>query len=114
MRTFDDSADVVRTMLQLRADQDMLFGVPLGRGYGWDIILVLFIADAEGRELTGRQAIIRAGVAFEAGKRWLSYIANAGIVLGDGELDPDVVVTLAPYAVSRIEEYVGHIQISRH
>lgn len=102
------SANLARAILGLRGAREVVLGIPASGTRAWDVILVLYLADAEGRRLTGREAIVESGAGFEAGRRWLSYLSQAGIVVGDGHLNEDVIVTLAPHAVTRMEEFIDH------
>lgn len=86
MTGFDDSARYARNMLALRAEQDSLLGVLLRGTIAWDILLVLYVADAEGKRITGRKALKTSGARLEAGKRWLSFLSSEGLVIGDSEL----------------------------
>ena len=102
------SANLARAILDSRGAREGVLGTPASSTRAWDIILVLYLADAEGRRLTGREAIVESGTSYEAGRRWLSYLSRTGIVVGDGDLNENVLVTLAPHAVSQMEDFIDH------
>ncbi len=111
MNSFDGSALYAREMLARRAEQDTMFEVALRGTRAWDILLTLYVADAEGRQLTGRQVLLESNIRLEPGKRWLSLLSTEGLVIGDGELAIDVIVTIAPYAVTQLESYIERCRL---
>ena len=106
MPTFDVTATYARDMLARRAEQDTLFGIPLRGTIAWDILLVLFVADAEGRSFTGRQAVEEAGGSLEVGKRWLAYLVQEGLVIRRGIANLEAIVTIAPSSITKLEGFV--------
>lgn len=109
MGCLDDSARLAKIMLALRVEQDTVLGMPIARTYAWDIVLVLYVADAEGRSLTGREAISASGTALEVGCRYLNYLASGGIIIGEDRIDPDQPITLAPAVLTHLEGYLSSV-----
>ena len=97
------SARLARLALCTRSEQRSLFGAGVSESDGWEVILVLFIADAEGRRFTVEQVIAEMGGEPEATKRRIAHLSHAGIIVGDGHCRIGDVVTLAPEAVTKVE-----------
>ncbi len=106
MARLDGSVAYARDMLSRRAEQDSLFDAPLRATMAWDILLLLYVADAEGRRIVGREAIEAVGARAEAGQRWLALLKAQGLVIGSDEPSTDTVVTIAPHAVTGLETYI--------
>ena len=97
------SARLARLALLTRSEQRSLFGFGVSESDGWEVILVLFIADAEGRRVTVGQVIAELGGEPEAIKRRIAHLSHLGIIVGDGTGQIGDVVTLAPEAVTNVE-----------
>lgn len=103
------SARLAKFELAMRRQRRLVFGDNVSPPGGWDIIIVLYIADTEGERLTVRETIERTGGCPEVGKRWVAHLSRTGVVVGDGYGRVDDVVTLAPETITRIEEMIDHI-----
>lgn len=80
-----------------------LFGEP-----AWDLLLALFIAHEEGRELSVAEACKAAGVGSRAGRTWLAKLEDAGLIaLGQGKGDRrQGSVGLTQDGLERLSEYL--------
>lgn len=102
----DDTTRLVETMVALRRSRPARFPSDLFKGdLGWDIVLALFVADANSVRVTARDVISQAGGNLESGERWMSYLSRQDLVAGDGTGRPDDVVTLTPSAIQAVEEW---------
>jgi hypothetical protein len=72
----------------------------------WNFLLSLFLADSRGERLTGRGLITQEGCSAEVGRRWLIYLTHIEYVLGDGDGNLDVPLTLTPDCLNRVEEWL--------
>ncbi len=97
------SARLARLVLLTRLEQRSLFGAGVSESDGWEVILVLFIADAEGRRFTVGEVIEELGGEPEATRRRISHLSHSGVIVGDGTGRLGDVVTLAPEAVTNVE-----------
>jgi hypothetical protein len=82
-----------------------LFGEP-----GWDLLLDLYVARAEGRSVSTSSACIGAAVPQTTGLRWLTILEEMGLLLrtpsaGDERMR---MVTLADEAFTRMTELFRH------
>ena len=75
---------------------------------GWDMLLDLFVADAQGRRLTGRDLARNCGARISAATRWLLYLNKSGLVIGDGKGDLDDVLSLSGSGMAHMEQLLAH------
>ena len=99
----DELADIARAMLAFRRIRPRELPNGLFSETGWEFLLELFIADADGKRLTGHMVVERSGTSAEAASRWLMHLSAEGLVIGDGSGDLDDTLTLAPSALAHIE-----------
>ncbi|WP_375381942.1 hypothetical protein [uncultured Sphingomonas sp.] len=98
------SAKLARLALLLRSEQRSVFGSGVSTSDGWDVILILFIADADGRRFTVGEVVARAEGEPEATRRRIAHLSHTGVVVGDGSGHMDDVITLAPIALTDVED----------
>lgn len=102
----DDTTRLIKTMVELRRSRPPRFPHSLfGGELAWDMLLELFLADAEGERLIARQLIRRGGGDLRTGERWLAYLIAERLVAREGSGQIDDVVTPTPEAVQAIEEW---------
>lgn len=101
----DRLSEVARTVLAHRRLRATLLPADLFGEWGWDALLDLFVADAEGRHLTGQALADRLTCPPQTMLRWLRYLLAAGLIVGDGDLHLHGMVTLSPRAISVLECY---------
>jgi len=99
----DEVANLAALMLAFRRTRTeelppSLFGEP-----SWDFLLELFIADARGVRMTGRQISERFDVSEGVASRWLKHLSAEGLVIGDGDGDLDDELTLSGTAMAKME-----------
>ena len=85
-----------------------LFGEP-----GWDFLLELFIADARGVRMTGRQITERFDISDGAASRWLKHLAAEDLVIGDGDGDLDDELTLSGTAMAKMERLMEKANVMK-
>ncbi|MGI4948218.1 MAG: hypothetical protein ACRYHC_05935 [Janthinobacterium lividum] len=100
------STRLARFALAFLSERHVVFGPDVSVSDGWDIILVLYLAEADGRRLTVRDAIERAGATIESGRRRIAHYSATGLIIGDGGGDLDDMVTLAPATVTKVEDLI--------
>lgn len=100
-------------MLEFRLSRPDEFPPGMFGEAGWEFLLALFIADAQGRSTTGRRIAKRIGVVDEVASRWLRYLASEGLVDGDGSGDLDDLLVMAPAAIDRMERLLDHAKALR-
>ena len=74
----------------------------------WDLMLELFIADAEGRRLTAGEVSQRCNISPGVLSRWLQYLSKSGLVVGDGDGDLTDELTLSGEGMMRMERILAH------
>ena len=95
-----------RRRRQLAFTNPDIFGEP-----AWDILLDLYIAQAEGRSISVSSACIGSAAPPTTGLRWLGVLQDEGLVLR--EHDPQdqrrILVRLSPNGLSRMQDYFRRI-----
>jgi hypothetical protein len=77
-----DKADQARAIYQVRRSRSAIFEHPEIFGEpAWDILLDLYIATAEGKDISVSSACIGSAVPPTTGLRWLGILADKGLVL---------------------------------
>jgi len=99
----DQVANLADFMLAFRRSRTKelprsLFGEP-----SWDFLLELFVADARGVRITGRQISERHQISPRVASRWLMHLSAEGLINGDGSGDLDDELTLSRAAIEKIE-----------
>jgi hypothetical protein len=86
-----------------------LFGEP-----AWDILLDLFIAQAEGKSVSVSSACIGSAAPATTGLRWLGVLADEGLVVreNDAEDQRRVLVRLTARGLSAMERYFSEVESS--
>lgn len=99
----DEVANLAVFMLTFRHSRTeelppSLFGEP-----SWDFLLELFVADARGVRMTGRQISERQRIPLPAASRWLQHLTAEGLIVGDGSGNLDDELTLSGDAMEKME-----------
>jgi hypothetical protein len=84
-----------------------LFGEP-----AWDILVDLFIAQAEGKSVSVSSACIGSAAPATTGLRWLGVLADEGLVVreNDAEDQRRVLVRLTARGLSAMERYFNEVE----
>jgi hypothetical protein len=79
-----------------------LFGEP-----AWDILLDLYIAHAEGKDVSVSSACIGSAAPATTGLRWLGVLAEEGLILRESDPADNrrVMVRLTPAGISAMERF---------
>ena len=70
---------------------------------GWELLLELFVADANGRRVTAREVSHRNNIPGNVLARWLMNLTQIGFIIGDGDDNLDDQLTLSGKALDIIE-----------
>lgn len=107
----DPAAGLVASILKFRRERTETLPVELFSEPAWDLLLELFLADAEGRRITARDAAKRSNIAFSHMSRWLRHLSKIGYVIGDGTGDLDDMLTLSAEAMHRMERLIERAHV---
>ncbi|RYE98677.1 MAG: hypothetical protein EOO77_36830 [Oxalobacteraceae bacterium] len=111
MHRIDRAAAIAVAMLEFRrARSDALPAELLGEP-AWDLLLELFIADARGQRLTGRDVSERSAIPATVLSRWLIHLTRIGFIVGDGDGHLDDPLTLSATGLSSIEQTMTHAHL---
>lgn len=81
-----------------RALSPDIFGEP-----AWDLLLEVFVADAEGTPMTARIAAERSETPPSVMSRWLKHLSAKQLVIDDGDGNLDDELTLSGAGMAAIE-----------
>lgn len=109
----DEAASLAEAILEFRLSRSDEFPAGMFGEAGWEFLLALFIADAQGRSTTGRRIAERIGAPGPVASRWLRYLAAEGLVDGDGDGNLDDPLVMAPAAIDRMERLLDHAKALR-
>jgi hypothetical protein len=103
----DRLSEAARAILVNRRSRLDLLPAELFGEWPWEVLLTLFVADAEGRRLTGRTIIAEIACTPLTMTRWLEHLARTGLIVGDTSDDLDAPLTLSPAGISALESYLA-------
>lgn len=104
----DDLTALARALLRMRRDRTADLPAELfGGERGWDILLAMFVADAQGRRLTGARVLAAVDCPARVGKRWLAHLARLHLIIGAGAGQLDNPLTLTPSALQAMERWLA-------
>ena len=103
MKGNDQAAKLAASILRFRQFRGKvltrdIFGEP-----AWELLLEVFVADANGEAVTGRMVAERRGVPPAVLSRWLKHLTVQGLIVGDGEGNVDDELTLSGIGMERTE-----------
>ena len=104
----DRAASLATAILDFRRSRLKLLPPELFAEPAWDLLLELFLADAEGRRLTARQVCERSDIPPPVMSRWLKHLSQSGYVVGDGNGDIDDLLTLSASMLAQMEDMMAH------
>jgi hypothetical protein len=103
----DRLSEAARAILVNRRSRLDLLPAELFGEWPWEVLLTLFVADAEGQRLTGRGIAAELACPPLTMTRWLQHLARTGLVVGDTARDLDTPLTLSPSAITALESYLA-------
>jgi hypothetical protein len=104
----DTLAELARAILAVRRDRRQELPAELfGGELAYELLLVLFVADARGERLTGFTALEQIGGVSATGRRWIEYLTREKLVLGDGDGDLNDTLTLTAKALNALEGWLS-------
>lgn len=96
-----------RMLLRIRALRWNYFRGDLFDEHGWNILLVLYIADANGRDTAETLAAQEASVPPPVGRRWITHLVQAGLVEHD---EADDRIRLTDNSRTQMDDYLQEVQ----
>lgn len=108
----DEAANIAEALLHLRQRRSATLPQAIFAEIGWELLLHLFVADARGERMTARQFADRSGHLLATTSRWLRYLSEEKLVVGDGDGQVDDYLTLAPLALTSIEHFMAEVALA--
>jgi hypothetical protein len=117
VRGNDEAAQLASTILEFRRRRSQVLQCEIFGEPAWELLLELFVADAEGVRLTGKAVAQRSGTSAPVMSRWLQHLAAMRMIVGDGAGDLNDELTLSGTGMAQMEQILSHagslkIQIS--
>ncbi len=107
MRVNDEAAQLAAAFLQFRRYRSKILPPEIFGEPAWELLLEIFIADANGLPMTGTIVAQRGGVPGAVLSRWLKHLTAAGLLIGDGSGNLDDELTLSGRGMDAIETIIG-------
>ncbi len=104
------TADAILTFRRIRSEMmpRELFSEP-----GWDLLLELFVDNANGHRVTAREVSERDNIPGTVLARWLMHLTQIGFIIGDGDGNLDDQLTLSGKALDIIEAVMAKADLLR-
>lgn len=108
MVEYDRKARLAQVILDNRMQRrnDLPHGI-FGE-FAWDALLHLLIADAASQRLDGHALVERTGCPASVMQRWLIFMSEQKLVIGDGDGDLSDLYTLSAEGLAAIETYLAY------
>ena len=113
MKATDRSAATADAILTFRRVRSEMMPPELFSEPGWDLLLELFVADANGHRVTARQVSERDNIPGTVLARWLMHLTQIGFIIGDGDGNLDDQLTLSGKALGVIEAVMTKADVLR-
>ncbi|PKP67221.1 MAG: transcriptional regulator [Alphaproteobacteria bacterium HGW-Alphaproteobacteria-9] len=107
--------ELARKTYSLRRKRAVIFGNPELFGEpAWDILLDLFIAQAENKPVSVSSACIGSAAAATTGLRWLGVLADEGLIVRENDSGDNrrVLVRLSNTGVKAMERFFDAVEAS--
>jgi hypothetical protein len=91
-------------LLRLRRNRAKDFPQVIFSEPAWDLLLELFVADAKGYQLTGRDVVSKCSIPAVVMSMWLRHLTKIGLLVGDGSGNLDDCLTLSARGLERMEQ----------
>ncbi len=106
----DEAAQLARSVLALRRKRYEHLPQDLFGEHAWGILLAMFVADAEGKRVTGGDVFASAGCTSASGRRWMAALMEYDLVVGQGPRDDVDIVSLTPSGIHAVERCMQDAQ----
>lgn len=106
---------LARSAYALRRKREAIFGNPdLFGEPAWDILLDLYIANGEGKTVSVSSACIGSAAPATTGLRWLSVLADEGLVVRENDATDHrrVLVRLTPAGRATMDRFFDAVETS--
>jgi hypothetical protein len=113
VRKSDRAASTAIAILKFRRLRSEILPGELFAEPGWDLLLELFVADANGQRLTARDVSDRANIPPTVLSRWLIHLTQIGFIVGDGDGNIDDLLTLSGKALDSVEAAMAEANVLR-
>ncbi|MFC3579512.1 hypothetical protein [Sphingomonas hylomeconis] len=99
----DDFALLAMALLRIRRARARNLPADLFSEPAWDLLLELFVADAQGSRITGGEVSSRNGIHDSVMSKWLRHMTKIGLLIGDGTGNLNDLLTLSAKGLAAME-----------
>jgi hypothetical protein len=103
----DELAGIARAILSNRQSRSRMFPSNLFGEWAWEVLLLLFVADAEGQHMTGKRIADALKCNPSLIVRWIKHLSSVALVIDNDCDNLDVSITLSPPAITALERYLA-------
>lgn len=103
MKGNDQAAQLAASILRFRRFRGKILSPVIFGEPAWELLLEVFVADANGEAITARMVAERSGGSPAVISRWLKHLTVQGLVVGDGDGNVDDELTLSGSGMEKIE-----------
>lgn len=103
MNRHDEATALARSIFELRKMRARHLPGAVLSEIAWNMLLALFVADADGLRMTGHDLLDVAETPASTGQRWIMALHVEGLVVGDGTGNLDDAIGLTPTGISAVE-----------
>ena len=103
MRGNDQAAQLAASILRFRQFRAKVLTSDMFGEPAWELLLEVFVADANGEAVTGRMVAERRGVSPMVISKWLKHLTVQGLIVGDGDGDVDDELALSGIGMEKTE-----------
>lgn len=106
MPQHDEAAKLAENILNLRRRRSDHLPVMLFGEAAWELLLLLFIADARGEHLTATKVCHLVGGSETVAQRWLTVLQEQKLTLCHPQCDDGHLVSLSPAGIHAVEAWM--------
>ena len=103
MKGNEEAARIASAILLFRRCRSQALSPDIFGEPAWELLLEVFVADAEGAPMTARIAAERSETPPSVMSRWLKHLSAKKMVIGDGDGNLDDELTLSGAGMAAIE-----------
>jgi DNA-binding transcriptional ArsR family regulator len=100
---FEIREDHIQSLLLARRARDELLGEDLFSDPAWDLLLELYAAELGRRPVTVQDLVLATGTPASIAERWLSALAERGLVIPSGRAGGGARISLSAEGLSKLE-----------
>ena len=107
----DKSSELAAVNLVFRRSRSRHLPSEIFSEIAWEVLLEAFIADSEGRQITGREIVSRSATTPAILSQWLRYLSSVELIVGDGSGNLDRRLMLSGAGMQAVESIMEEASV---